>query len=133
MNWVNTSTKKAGRRFWQRWKDASGGRRDEGEERLGAFERLVEGLGQGPGRLEDHGEPELHEGLERPAALQFADADGGENALAEGGGDVGAQKLQDADEIDRHWGRARWAHSPSFHEKVYGSPVSQIRVVGEET
>ena len=65
----------------------------------------------------------LHEGLQRPAALPFRDADGGEDGLAESGGNVGAQELQDADEIDRHRGRARWVHSPSLAVKVYGPSV----------
>ena len=103
--------------------EGRGARLDVREEGLRAFQRLVEGLAQGPGGPEDHGEPELHEGLQRPAPLAFPDAGGGEDGLAEGGGDVGAQELQDADEIDRHRGRARSAHSPSFREKVYGPLV----------
>jgi hypothetical protein len=80
---------------------------DEREERLRALQCLVERLAQGPGRPQDDGEPELHEGLQGPAALPFADADALEDGLTEGSGDVTAQELQDADEIDRHRSRAR--------------------------
>jgi hypothetical protein len=100
-----------------------GSGRDAGEEGLGALEGLVERLTESPGRPEDDGEPELDEGLQGPAALPFGGADTLEDGLAEGGGDVGAQKLQDADEIDRCRGRARLTHSPSFCEKVYGPSV----------
>jgi hypothetical protein len=103
--------------------ESLGRRGDQREEGLRAFEGLVEGLAQRPGRPQDDGEPELDEGLQVPASLAFGGADGGEDRLAEGGGDVGAEKLQDADEIDRYRGRARSAHSPSFREKVYWPSV----------
>ena len=61
-----------------------GAGRHLGEERVGPGRQgLGQGVAQGPGGAEHHGQPELDEELQGPATLAFRAADGGEDGLTQ--------------------------------------------------